>query len=343
MHRCLLAGRRQLSFLIVVPLQGCAELLNPDHTMTGSFDARFAARSLPKPGICRHHRHTLHWRPVVTHRPRRSALYLPASNAKAIAKARTLACDVVILDLEDAVAPDAKAMARDQAVAAVNEAGFGTRELVVRVNALDTEWGADDLAALGACAPDAVLVPKVMQAGDVDRYANRLAATTPIWAMIETTASLFRLDSIAGADRLTALVMGTNDLAKETGAQPGTDRLPIVGALGLAVAAARLHGRVILDGVFNGIDDDDGFALQARQAVEFGFDGKTLIHPRQIEPCNAAFLPDAAALAWARQIIAAFDLPENSQKGAIRVDGKMVERLHLHQAQRVIAAAILPG
>ena len=152
-----------------------------------------------------------------------------------------------------------------------------------------------------------------------------------------------RLDTIAGAERLTALVMGTNDLAKETGAQPGRDRLPFVGALGLAVAAARLHGRVILDGVFNGIDDDEGFSAQARQAVEFGFDGKTLIHPRQIDPCNAAFLPDAAELAWSRQIIEAFDRPENQQKGAIRVDGKMVERLHLHQAHRVIAAALQPG
>lgn len=281
--------------------------------------------------------------PAMTHRPRRSALYLPASNAKAIAKARTLPCDVVILDLEDAVAPDAKAMARDQAVAAVNEGGFGPREIVVRVNALDTEWGADDLAALQLCSPDAVLVPKVMHAGDVDHYARHMAATTPIWAMIETTASLFRLDTIAGAERLTALVMGTNDLAKETGAQPGRDRLPFVGALGLAVAAARLHGRVILDGVFNGIDDDEGFSAQARQAVEFGFDGKTLIHPRQIDPCNAAFLPDAAELAWSRQIIEAFDRPENQQKGAIRVDGKMVERLHLHQAHRVIAAALQPG
>jgi citrate lyase subunit beta/citryl-CoA lyase len=275
----------------------------------------------------------------MTHRPRRSALYLPASNAKAIAKARTLACDVVILDLEDAVAPESKAMARDQAIAAVNEAGFGPRELVVRVNALDTEWGADDLTALSACALDAVLVPKVMHASDIDRYAQHLAPPIPIWAMIETTASLFRLDTIAGAERLTALVMGTNDLAKETGAQPGPDRMPFVGALGLAVAAARMHGRVILDGVFNAIDDDEGFRVEARQAVEFGFDGKTLIHPRQVDLCNAAFMPDAAALAWARQIVAAFELPENAQKGAIRVDGKMVERLHLHQAHRLIAAA----
>ncbi|MES2904085.1 MAG: CoA ester lyase [Pseudomonadota bacterium] len=274
----------------------------------------------------------------MTARPRRSALYLPASNTKALAKARTLACDVVILDLEDAVAPDAKETARDQAATAVREGGFGSRELVVRVNGLETEWGADDLAALAACPPDAVLVPKIMRGDDVDRYAALVTGETPLWAMIETTASLFRLDEIAKASRLAALVMGTNDLAKEMGAQPGPDRLPFVGALGLAVAAARAHGIAILDGVYNEIDDDAGFVAQARQAVEFGFDGKTLIHPRQIDPCNAAFLPDAAAIAWARRIIAAFDEPESASKGAIRVDGKMVERLHLHHARRVLAA-----
>ena len=275
----------------------------------------------------------------MTARPRRSALYLPASNAKAIAKARTLPCDVVILDLEDAVAPDAKGIAREQAVAAVAAGGFGSRELVVRINGLDTEWGSADAAALTACRPDAILVPKIIGAADVGRYASVLPGDAPLWVMIETTASLFRLNEIAGADRLGAMVMGTNDLAKEMGAQPGPDRLPYVGILGLSVAAARAHGIAILDGVFNEIDDDPGFAAQARQAVEFGFDGKTLIHPRQIDPCNAAFLPDAAAVAWARQIIAAFDLPENAARGAIRVEGKMVERLHLHHANRVMAAA----
>lgn len=275
----------------------------------------------------------------MTARPRRSALYLPASNAKAIAKARTLPCDVVILDLEDAVAPDAKAIAREQAIAAVDESGFGSRELVIRINGLETEWGEADLAALQACRPDAILAPKVTCAADVGRYASRLPGDTALWVMIETTASLFRLDEIAGADRLGAMVMGTNDLAKEMGAQPGPDRLPFVGILGLSVAAARAHGIAILDGVFNEIDDDAGFSAQARQAVEFGFDGKTLIHPRQIDPCNAAFLPDAAAVAWARQIIAAFDQPENAAKGAIRLEGKMVERLHLHHAHRVLAAA----
>ena len=272
-------------------------------------------------------------------RPRRSALYLPASNARAIAKARELPADVIILDLEDAVAPDAKAEARAQAVAALGEGGFGTREMVVRVNGLNTEWGEADLAALAHGSPAAVLVPKIASASDLAAYRSKLGGATPLWAMIETAASLFRLDDIAGANGLEAFVMGTNDLAKETGARLGGLRLPFVGALGLAVAAARAHGIAILDGVFNDIEDEAGFVAEARQAVDFGFDGKTLIHPLQIEPCNIAFSPDSAEIAWARRILAAFEEPENASKGAIRVDGKMVERLHLHHARSVLAAA----
>lgn len=271
----------------------------------------------------------------MTTRPRRSALYLPASNARAIAKARTLGCDVVILDLEDAVAPEAKALARDQAAAAVREGGLGTRELVVRVNALEGEWGRADMDALAGCRPDAILIPKIVRAADLAGYRG----DTPLWAMVETAASLFRLDEIAAVPRVAALVMGTNDLAAELGARPGGDRLPLVGALGLAVAAARAHGLAILDGVYNAIDDDEGFAAEARQGAAFGFDGKTLVHPRQIEPCNAAFTPDAEAIAWARRVIAAFREPANEGKGAIRVEGAMVERLHLARARRVIAAA----
>jgi citrate lyase subunit beta/citryl-CoA lyase len=279
---------------------------------------------------------------TIASHPRRSALYLPASNARAIAKVRELPCDVVILDLEDAVAPEAKAEAREQAIAAVREDGFGARELVIRVNGLDTEWGEADLAVLRAVRPDAVLAPKVSTAADVARYAALLGDTVPLWVMIETALSLFRLDEIAGAARggpLAGFVMGTNDLAKEMGAELRTERTPFLGALGLAVAAARAYGLIVLDGVFNDIDDDAGFVRQAAQAVEFGFDGKTLIHPRQIAPCNAAFLPSAEAVAWASRIIAAFDAPENAAKGAIRVDGRMVERLHLHQAHRTLAAA----
>ena len=276
----------------------------------------------------------------MTIRRRRSALYLPASNRRAIDKARTLAADVVILDLEDAVAPDLKATARAQAIAAVAAGGFGGRELVVRVNGLDTDWGADDLRALAAVRPDAILVPKVDDAAAIQRYAAALGGNdTPIWAMIETTLAVFRLEAIAATRRpLAAFVMGTNDLAREMGAQPDLMRTPFLGILGLAVAAARAHGLAIIDGVFNDIDDPAGLETQLRQAVTFGFDGKTLIHPSQIAACNRVFTPDDDAVAAAMRIVAAFDAPENAGKGAIRLDGRMVERLHLQQARRTILA-----
>ncbi len=276
-------------------------------------------------------------------RPRRSALYLPASNPRALDKARTLPCDVVILDLEDAVAPEAKEMARAQAVEAVRAGGFGRRELVVRVNGLETPWGPDDLRVVAEAAPDAVLVPKVNDGGDI-ATCQALIAGAPehmrLWAMIETARSLFRLDAIAAASansRLSMFVLGTNDLAKEMGATLTKARLPFVGALGLAVAAARAYGLGILDGVFNGLEDEAGLVEQCRQGVEFGFDGKTLIHPRQIDPCNAAFSPSEDQIGWAETILAAFKLPENAGKGAIRVDGRMVERLHLVAARRTLA------
>ncbi|PTD25136.1 HpcH/HpaI aldolase/citrate lyase family protein [Sphingomonas fennica] len=276
-------------------------------------------------------------------RPRRSALYMPASNPRAVEKAHALDCDVVILDLEDAVAPDVKADARAAAVAAVAAGGFGRRELVVRANGIDTPWGFDDLAALAAARPDAVLVPKVDDGAAVARHAAALAGAAPLWVMIETARSIFRLEEIAAALADAGpgggFVLGTNDLAKEMGARPGTLRAPFQGMLGMAVAAARAHGLVVLDGVFNAIDDDAGFAEQCAQAVEFGFDGKTLIHPRQIAACNAAFTPDADAVAWARAIVAAFADPANAAKGAIRVEGRMVERLHLAQAERDLAVA----
>lgn len=282
----------------------------------------------------------------MTVRPRRSALYMPASNAKAVAKARELDCDVVILDLEDAVAPELKAEARAAAVAAVAEGGFGRRELVIRVNGLDTPWGADDIAAVSAARPDAILAPKVSDAEDVARLAAAAGDGLPLWVMIETTRSIFRLDAIGAALAQAGgggFVLGTNDLAKEMGARQGVARAPFQGMLGLAVAAARAHGLAALDGVFNDIEDDAGLAEQCRQGVEFGFDGKTLIHPRQIAPCNAAFTPDAAAVDWARKIVAAFADPANAVKGAIRVDGRMVERLHLAQAERDLAVAEWAG
>jgi len=274
-------------------------------------------------------------------RPRRSALYLPASNAKAIAKARALPCDVVILDLEDAVAPNAKEPAREQAVEALREGGFGDREVILRVNGLNTEWGEADIKASAGIATT-ILAPKVSSAEDVAAYAKALAGETRLWVMIETAISLFRLEEIAAMAQttpLTGFVLGTNDLAKEMGAQPDVLRAPFVGALGLAVAAARAHGLAIIDGVFNDFQDDEGFQLQTRQAVAFGFDGKTVIHPRQVELCNAIFTPDAGAVAWARQVIAAFADPENAAKGAIQVAGKMVERLHIPQAQRILGMA----
>ena len=277
-------------------------------------------------------------RPMTPSDPRRAALYLPASNARAIAKARTLAADVVILDLEDAVAPEAKGDARAQAVAAIREGGFGARDLVVRVNAVDTDWGADDLAALADARPDAILVPKVSAAADLAGYVAR-AHDVPVWAMVETAGAVLRLDAIAAVPGLAALVMGTNDLAKELRMRPGADRLPMHGFLAATVAAARLHGRIALDGVWNAIDDAAGFAAECAQAVRFGFDGKTLIHPGQIDACLDAFAPSADEIAAAQAIVAAFAAPEAAGKGAIRHAGAMVERLHLAAAAALIARA----
>ena len=278
-------------------------------------------------------------------RPRRSLLYMPASNPKALEKARSLPCDGVILDLEDAVAPDAKVAARGQAVEAVAARLYGDREVVVRVNGLDTPWGADDLEAVARAGPDAVLVPKIDSADDVGRYNRALEAApanTGLWVMIETCRSIFNLAEIASASRgsrLTTMVMGVNDLAKEMRARLTVERDAFIPALSLGVMAARTGGLNILDGVFNGIDDPAGFELQCRQGVRLGFDGKTLIHPVQIDLCNALFSPDAGEVDLARATIAAFAAPENAGKGALRVDGRMVERLHLDEARRILAVA----
>ncbi|MGC1301349.1 MAG: CoA ester lyase [Caulobacteraceae bacterium] len=277
-------------------------------------------------------------------RPRRSALYLPGSNARALEKSRTLACDVVILDLEDSVAAEAKETARAQVIAALGEGGFGRREVVVRINGLDTPWGDDDLEALSRAAPDAVLVPKIADAGDLARYNSRLDGApepTRLWAMVETCRSLFNLDAIAGmaADtRLAALVVGGNDLCKEMGAAMTADRAPIQAALTLTVAAARAYGIAALDGVYNALEDPAGFEAECRQAAAFGFDGKTLIHPNQVAPCNHAFSPSPEQAAWARAVVEAFAAPENAARGAIRVQGQMVERLHLARAEQMLAA-----
>jgi citrate lyase subunit beta/citryl-CoA lyase len=278
-------------------------------------------------------------------RARRSVLYLPGSNARALEKARTVPCDAVVLDLEDAVAPEAKEAARDQVLAALSQGGFGRREVVVRVNGLDTPWGEADLEALAKVPPDAVLVPKVETAGDVARYDQRLAEApepTRLWAMVETCRVLFHLDAVAAlssSTRLSALVMGTNDLAKEMGAEPGRERTPLHPALSLSVSAARAHGLTVIDGVFNGLDDAQGLEAECRQGRAFGFDGKTLIHPSQIEPCNRAFSPSDDDLAWARAVADAFADPANAGQGALRVQGQMAERLHLARAERLLAAA----
>lgn len=282
-----------------------------------------------------------------TDRPRRSALYLPATNAKALAKARTLPADVVVLDLEDSIAPDLKAEARSAALAAVAEGGFGKRELVVRTNGLDTPWGAEDLAAVATSGADAVLVPKVSSPEDIDRYHAALSAAPArlqLWAMIETCASMARLDAIAAKahdTRLSLFVVGTNDLAKEMRARLTPERTPFLPFLAMTVAAARAHGLAVLDGVCNEFRELDLFRAEAEQGLLFGFDGKSLIHPAQIEPCNAVFSPSDDEVRRARAVIEAFGLPENAGKGVIQVDGKMTELLHLEQAQRVVAVAEL--
>ena len=279
----------------------------------------------------------------MTPRPRRTALYMPASNPRAMEKARTLDCDIVILDLEDAVLPEMKETAREAALAAVRTGGFGRREIVIRVNALETPWGAADLAALTTVGPDAVLAPKIRRPADIAAYERGLAqapATTGLWVMIETPQSILHLDAIASCGgRLAALVMGINDLAKETGARQTPDRAPFHAALSLCVTAARAHDLIALDGVHNEIDDLAALETVCRQGADFGFDGKSLIHPSHLEICNQAFTPPPGDVAWSRAVIAAFAAPENANKGALRVEGRLAERLHCSQAERLVAIA----
>jgi citrate lyase subunit beta / citryl-CoA lyase len=276
-------------------------------------------------------------------RPRRSVLYVPAVNARAIDKARSLTCDAVVLDLEDAVAPAMKASARASALSVIQAGGFGQRELIVRVNGLDTEWGADDLALFSRSNAHAVLVPKIRTREEVlayNRALNGAAESLQLWAMIETALSMFRLEDIASAaheSRLSCFVLGTNDLAKELHMQLDHERVPLIPFLSLTVAAARAHGVAVLDGVYNAFDDASGFEAQCRQGLAYGFDGKTLIHPRQIEMCNTVFSPSPDDVRRAQQIQAEFALPENLHKGAVSVSGQMVERLHLVQAEQLLA------
>jgi citrate lyase subunit beta/citryl-CoA lyase len=285
----------------------------------------------------------------MTIRPRRSVLYMPGSNTRALEKAKTLPVDGVILDLEDAVAPDAKEKARAQVMQVVRAGGFGHREVVIRLNALDTPWFAHDFEAAIAARPDAILVPKISTAEQIEMIGTRLLDThadhhVRLWAMIETPAAIFNIRELAAEaedseSRLAGFVIGTNDLAKETRARLVPGRAPMLAWLSTCVLAAHAYGIDVLDGVYNDIADTAGFAAECAQGRDMGFDGKTLIHPSQVEPCNAAFSPSAEESAQARKIIAAFDRPENHGKGVVQIDGRMVERMHADIARRTVAIA----
>jgi len=278
-------------------------------------------------------------------RPRRSVLYMPGSNARALDKARTLAADGLIFDLEDAVAPDAKAAAREQVGAALQAGGYGGRETVIRVNALATPWGHADLAAAAQAGADAVLIPKV-ESADAVRQALAVLdeagapADLPLWCMMETPRAMLHAEAIAAAHpRVACLVMGTSDLAKDLHAAHTPERLPMITALGLCLLAARACGVAILDGVHLDLEDDAGFAASCRQGAELGFDGKTLIHPKQIGPANQAFAPDAEALTRARRIIEAHEQAARAGQGVVVVDGRLVENLHVAEARRLVQLA----
>ncbi|MGZ4525906.1 MAG: HpcH/HpaI aldolase/citrate lyase family protein [Mycobacterium sp.] len=282
-----------------------------------------------------------------TLRPRRSALYLPGNKPRALEKGRSLPADVVIFDLEDAVGPDAKADSRATVCDAISSDGYGPREVVVRINGLDTEWHDDDLAAVAGSAAHGVLVPKV-ESGDQVRALvetlDKLDAPEPLrlWVMIETPRSFLRAEEIASAsDRLAALVIGTNDLVNDLHGLHVPGRAPVVPALSLAVLGARAAGKVILDGVFNDITDEGGFRAEARQGREMGFDGKTLIHPSQIGPANELFGPSQQELADARKVVAAYEDARAAGTSVITVDGRMIESLHVRNAERILALADL--
>jgi citrate lyase subunit beta / citryl-CoA lyase len=280
-------------------------------------------------------------------RPRRSVLYMPGANERALEKAKTLPADSLILDLEDAVAPEAKAEARERVCNTVKAGGYGPRELIIRVNGLDTEWGKADIKAAAQANPDAILAPKVATAEDIrwidEAIAEGGASEKPrLWVMIETPLSILNIKEIAAAaksTRLAGFVMGSNDLIKDFRAEPMQGRENLAACYTLAIAAARAYDLLVFDGVYNDIANAEGFVAEAKQARAFGFDGKTLIHPSQVEPCNAIFAPPADAVAQAKDVIAAFADPANAGKGVLKVNGKMTELLHLAQARRMVAVA----
>jgi citrate lyase subunit beta/citryl-CoA lyase len=279
-------------------------------------------------------------------KPLRSALYMPASNPRALEKAKSLAADAVIFDLEDAVAPDNKVEAREGACAAAEAGGYGRRDVVIRTNGIDTPWGRDDLAAAVKAGPDAVLVPKISSGEEVVSISRAMdeagGGEMKLWVMMETPLAMLDARAIAAASagsRLACFVMGTNDLAKDTRARLTPGRGAMTAWLSMCVAAARAYGLSILDGVYNDFADDDGLAAECRHGLELGMDGKTLIHPRQIAICNEVFSPSAEEVDWARKIVGEFDRPENAALNVMSIDGKMVERLHADMARRVIALA----
>jgi citrate lyase subunit beta / citryl-CoA lyase len=282
-------------------------------------------------------------------RPRRSLLFMPGSNARALEKARNLAADGIILDLEDSVAPDAKALARDQIAQAIAAKGFARREVLVRVNGLDSPWWIDDIAMAGQARPDGILVPKVSSVEDLNAIGDRLKAvgadaSIRVWAMIETARAVLHAEELAAASRdprtrLAGFVFGPNDISRETRIRMAPGRAAMIPMITHCILTTRAHGLEILDGPYSDLGNIDGFGQECAQGRDLGFDGKTLIHPGQIEACNAIFTPPAEEVAHARRIIAAFDQPENASRGAIRLDGQMVERLHADMARRTIAIA----
>ncbi|HEY0332033.1 MAG TPA: CoA ester lyase [Rhodopseudomonas sp.] len=282
-------------------------------------------------------------------RPRRSLLFMPGSNARALEKARLLHADGLILDIEDSVAPDAKATARAQIAKAVADKGFGKREILIRINSLDSPWWSEDIAMAGQARPDGILVPKVSSVADLTAIADRLAEigaddSIKVWIMIETARGVLRAEELAAASqdprtRLAGFVFGPNDISRETGIRMLPGRAAMLPMLTHCVLAARSYGITILDGPYGGIGNIEGLAHECAQARDLGFDGKTLIHPGQIEACNAAFTPPAEDVDYARKVIAAFAQPDNAARGAIQLDGRMVERLHAEMAEKTIALA----
>ena len=279
-----------------------------------------------------------------TYRPRRSVLYMPAANERALEKAKDIQADALIFDLEDAVAPDSKEVAREQACAAAASSEYGNRELTIRCNGLDTPWGRDDVLAAAAAGPAAVVIPKVDGSSYLDEISELLnqggaPSSTQIWAMVETPIGILHVEEIARHERMSVMVMGTNDMAKELRASITADRQALLPYLAMCLLSARAAGVAILDGVYNDIKDESGFKDVCVQGAEMGFDGKTLIHPNQVAPTNEIFSPSLDELDFHRRIIEEFEAAEKDGRGVLTVDGKMIENLHVDEARRALAVA----